>query len=88
MINNIKNSIKQTTGLDFQEYILKSRELKYFFPRMIFAYKCHEIGISKRDLKFILNRNWSTIHHSIKRYPVEIETNPDFKAMATWLNIG
>jgi hypothetical protein len=86
MISKIKQAILQTTGLEFQEYAVKSRELKYFFPRMIFSYKCHEHGVLKWKLKFILNKNWSTIHYSINRYPVEIETNPEFRAMVDTVN--
>lgn len=86
MITRIKEAIQKATGQTFESYNTKSRKLKFFYPRMIFAYKCHESGMLKIRISEALNQNWATVHHLINRYNDEIMTNGEFRLMAYHVN--
>jgi hypothetical protein len=78
----INQAIFQATGMQFEEYAIKSRELKYFFPRMIYAVKCRELGYTyttiKNDLKL---KSWQTVQHMIELHPDEVLRNTEYRMM-------
>ena len=78
----IKNAIHEVTGLKFNEYTTPSRERRFFFARILFAYHCHQNNMTPSEIANLLNRDRTSIFHFLKKYKDEITYNPKFRALA------
>ena len=82
MKNQIQKAILLATGMEFKEYAITSRELKYFFKRMIYAVKCREAGFTYTSIKNDLGvKSWRTVQHMIELHPDEVLRNTEYRMM-------
>ncbi|MFA5649549.1 MAG: DUF4406 domain-containing protein [Proteiniphilum sp.] len=80
ILDDLKEAIKDATGLSFEQYTGKSKTRDTFFARMIFANYCKEMR--KEDIGRILNRDRSTVDYYINRHDDEVKYNPAFGRLA------
>lgn len=87
-IEKMKEAIKDVMGFDFEEYTKMCRKNEYFYARMIFINHCKFYeNMSLYEIGDLVNRDHSTIMHSIKQYRNEIKYNVDFRKITIRVNI-
>lgn len=78
----IQGAIEEVTGLKFEDYKTNSRKRNCFFARMIFAYYCCEVELTPKEIAKYIHRDYTTIHHYLRKYNDECKYNPSFRIIA------
>lgn len=78
----IQGAIEEVTGLKFEEYKTNSRKRDCFFARMLFAHLCHKNKLKQKEIAKYINRDYTTVHHYLRKYNDECKFNPSFRVIA------
>lgn len=82
-IEFIKAAIEEATGLQFGQYITRSRERNLYYARMIFAQlcasNCEEITVD--DIAVMVNRPAGTIMRYMNNFEREVKYNRSFRGI-------
>lgn len=88
-IKMIKDAVEEATGLNFEQYTLKSRKRACYFARMIFVHHCIECGeLTIEDLAKLVNRNVTSILRYLNNYRFEVKYNSHFRNLAKKIEIN
>jgi len=82
VVRKIQNAIYEVMGLDFKEYIMKSRKRDYFFARMLFVYHSRKNGMTPKDISRYVKRDHTSIVYYSKKYNDEVKYNSNFRSLA------
>ena len=86
-LQTIKDAIQDVTGLRYDEYTAKGRNRRGFYARMMLIYLCRmREKMDLHQIAMIVNRDHSTVAHSLKTYCDEIGYNGNFRKMAQRVN--
>ena len=86
IVMKIQNAIHEAMGLEFNDYITKSRKRNGFFARMIFVYHCRQNKMRLIKIAEYVKRDHSTMLHLLKKYQDDFNYNPQFREIATKVN--
>lgn len=85
-VMRIQNAIHEVTGMQFHEYITKSRKRDGFFARMLFVYHCRRARMKLTQIAKYVHRDHSSMLHLLNKYEDDFRYNPQFRDMATRVN--
>ena len=85
-VMRIQNAIHEVTGMQFHEYITKSRKRDGFFARMLFVYHCRRAKMKLTQIAKYVHRDHSSMLHFLRKYDDDFKYNPQFREMATKVN--
>lgn len=85
-VMRIQNAIHEVTGMQFHEYITKSRKRDGFFARMLFVYHCRRARMKLTQIAKYIHRDHSSMLHLLNKYEDDFRYNPQFRDMATRVN--
>lgn len=85
-VNEIKDAIREVTGLSFDEYTTKSRKREGFYARMIFVHHCHRFNMKSKTIATHINRHYTSLTHMSHTYNNEVRYNSKFREMAEKVN--
>lgn len=85
-VMRIQNAIHEVTGMQFHEYITKSRKRDGFFARMLFVYHCRRAKMKLTQIAKYVHRDHSSMLHLLNKYEDDFRYNPQFRDMATRVN--
>lgn len=78
----IKQAIKDITGVSFFEISGRSRKQQYVYARMLFARYCRAVGTSYSDIARAMNRDHSTVKFYLRRFDEDYRFNREFREIA------
>lgn len=78
----IKQAIKDVTGVSFFEISGRSRKQQYVYARMLFARYCRAVGTSYSDIARAMNRDHSTVKFYLRRFDEDYRFNREFREIA------
>ena len=86
-IVDLKNAIKEVTGLSFDEFTTESRLRPCYYARSIYVNYCvRNMSIDPNDLVHIVNRDRCTILRYIKTFNDELKYNKFFREIYLRVN--
>lgn len=86
IVMRIQNAIHEVTGLQFNEYITKSRKRDGFFARMLFVYHCRCQKMKLTQIAKYVHRDHSSMLHLLHKYEDDFNHTPQFRDMAIRVN--
>mgnify|MGYP000084229418 CR=1 FL=1 len=86
IVMRIQNAIHEVTGLQFNEYITKSRKRDGFFARMLFVYHCRCQKMKLTQIAKYVHRDHSSMLHLLHKYEDDFKHTPQFRDMAIRVN--
>lgn len=86
VVMRIQNAIHEVTGMQFNQYITKSRKRDGFYARMLFVYHCRRNKMKLAQIAKYVHRDHSSTLHLLKKYEDDFKYNPQFRDMAIKVN--
>lgn len=88
VISAIKGAIKNATSFDFDEYIIKGRQLKYVYCRMLFIHQCKALlNMHNNEIAKLIARDRSTVSYHLKKHDTEVKFNSNFRYLYSKVNL-
>lgn len=79
----IKQAIKDITGISFFEISGQNRKQQCVYARMLFARYCRAAGTSYSDIARAMNRDHSTVKFYLRKFNDDYRFNREFRKLVT-----